>query len=148
MLRLLLSPSNVQFSSFADRRCDSCLESFSATLRKHCSLRCVAGYLLLFFAAAASLPLSLSYTSSHCTLADGLTVHFLALPRPLHGNRLIHAGAALSLSLSLSFQFFTSFNVRCGELQTRSCCCSSALTWLLVLQHLITVHRNTLSVSS
>ena len=92
---------NFQFSSFADRRCDPCLESFSATLRKHCSLRCVAGYLLLFFAAAASLPLSLAYTSSHCTLADGLTVHFLALPRPLHGNRSIHA--ALPLSETVEF---------------------------------------------
>ena len=38
-----------RFQVFQNRRCDSCPESFSTTLRKQYSLRCVAGYLLLFF---------------------------------------------------------------------------------------------------
>ena len=110
--------------------------------------RCAASLAIccFFFAAAGSALLTVLHFLS-LYVGRWLDGTFLGTPqttawKPIDPRR------CSSLSLSLSFQFFTSFNVRCGELQTRSYCCSSALTWLLVLQHLITVHRKTLSVSS
>ena len=73
LIHFMIHFSFFSFSVFQNRRCDSCPESFSATLRKQYSLRCVTGYHLLL------LLLLLLVVEQHCAVFPGSHFSFLVL---------------------------------------------------------------------